>query len=81
LKVNHSINFKDPETGAHTNQIEGLWNLAKKSLPKTNRNKEFFNSYLANFMLHNKWKNEDGFSNFMRYAATLYSNEDVMEQK
>ncbi len=24
LTVNHSINFKDPETEAHTNQIEGM---------------------------------------------------------
>ncbi|KAK4024487.1 hypothetical protein OUZ56_009910 [Daphnia magna] len=29
-KVKHSLHFKDPENGAHTNQIEGLWNLAKK---------------------------------------------------
>jgi hypothetical protein len=27
LKVNHSIHFKDPETEAHTNQIEGSTDL------------------------------------------------------
>ncbi|KAK4007404.1 hypothetical protein OUZ56_012561 [Daphnia magna] len=32
------LNFKDPESGVHTNQIEGLWNLAKKSFPSTNGN-------------------------------------------
>ncbi len=34
----------------------GLWNLAKKRLPETNRNKNFLAGYLASFMLHSKWK-------------------------
>src|SRR5690349_2050894 len=32
LKVNHSINFKDPETGAHTNSIELSWQAAKATM-------------------------------------------------
>lgn len=53
--------------------ILGLWNLAKKSLPATNRNKKMFAGYLAKFMLHCKWKNLDGFKLFMKYAGKLYS--------
>ncbi|ELT97905.1 hypothetical protein CAPTEDRAFT_131723, partial [Capitella teleta] len=29
LTVNHSANFKDPKTGAHTNSIEGTWQKIK----------------------------------------------------
>ncbi|GFY02371.1 putative isxo2-like transposase domain protein [Trichonephila clavipes] len=32
LRVNHSLTFKDPETGAHTNSIEGTWSAIKRSL-------------------------------------------------
>ena len=73
LTVNHSLTFKDPETGAHTNTVEGLWFHAKGACPRHNRAKQHFLGYLATFMLHRKWKSEpDSFALFMKTAATLY---------
>ena len=34
LTVNHSIHFKDSETGACTNTIEATWGAVKRSLPR-----------------------------------------------
>ena len=35
--VNHSENFVDPFTGAHSNTIEGVWNQIKRKLKAMNR--------------------------------------------
>ena len=37
MTVNHSKHFKDPCTGVHTNNIEGLWNLLRRWMPNTER--------------------------------------------
>lgn len=47
LKVNHSLHFKDPDTGAHTNHIECEWRHAKNSLPKYGIKKKYIASYLG----------------------------------
>ena len=45
--VNHSIEFKNKETGACTNLIESTWNAVKKSFPKTDTQKQLYDSYLV----------------------------------
>jgi len=35
--VDHSKNFKDPITGAHTNNIESLWSKIKPKIPNIDR--------------------------------------------
>jgi hypothetical protein len=73
MTVNHSIEFKNSETGVHTNTVEGMWYHAKLSCPSHNRKKDHFLGYLATFILKKKWKAEtDSFSLFMKAAAKLY---------
>ncbi len=47
LKVNHSIQFTNPETGANTNPIENEWRHAKQAQPSYGTVHALVQSYLA----------------------------------
>jgi transposase-like protein len=50
-KVNHSKNFKDPQTGVHTNRIEGSWFGVKMHIPPRGRTKDKIKMYLVRYMI------------------------------
>jgi hypothetical protein len=45
LKVNHSLNCVDPDSGAHANTIESTWRVLKKFLPKYGTVKSLYDTY------------------------------------
>ena len=71
LTVNHSLNFVDPDTGAHTQGIENTWWGVKRSLPRTGTSKELFDGYLQEYMWRQQY-GEDPFGNIIKHIADLY---------
>ena len=72
--VNHTNNYVDPDTGAHTQTIEGTWNLCKKFLPSFGVKPEFLDSYLSTFMWcrYVKQRNLDIFNHFLFCAGFVF---------
>ena len=65
-KVNHSENFKDPVTGAHTNLCEGAWSSQyKRHIPNQAYNEKALQGHLFERMWRRKYK-DDLWKNFWR---------------
>lgn len=58
LKVNHSLHYVNPETGAHTNTIEAVWSAIKRMLRNTPHKDDMFDSYLFEYV----WRKQHGHS-------------------
>lgn len=76
--VNHSLNFVDPVTGVHTQNIESMW--AKLKLPvkmKMGISRDDLQSYLDDRMWR-EWKGEQHiFHNFITSLSLQYTNVPV----
>lgn len=66
--VNHSVHFRDPETGTHTNTIEGTWNGVKLCVAPRNRTREDIDEHLMEFIWRRRNQADiwQGFLNALR---------------
>ena len=72
LMVNHSENFVDPYTGAHSNTIEGVWSQIKRKLKAMNGTVK---SKLPSYLDEYNWRKcypGDPFDNLLEAIAEFY---------
>lgn len=74
LTVNHKIQFKNPDTGARTNSIEGTWSAIKRSFRGPNTCKRMFDSYLMEYMWRRRHSDaKDLFLEFLSAVERIYT--------
>ena len=70
--VNHSINFVDPITHAHTQNIENRWALLKyKNKKRCGTHRSMIDSYLCEFIWRTKHIGDDHFSCILSDLANV----------
>jgi len=82
LKVNHSLNFVDLDSGTNTNTIESTWRALKKSLSKYGTVKSLYDTYFSQYCARKKYihGSEDPFLEFLKLIKCIY-NPETRKQK
>ena len=76
--VNHSLHFKDPQTGVHTNNIESYWNGVKIEFKSMKGDKTTCETTLANHLDEFMWRerygktSSDALNNLCCHMAACY---------
>lgn len=80
LSVNHSKNFVDPKTTAHTQRIEGLWHWVRShAIPRSGAKLEDLDLYLAAYMYKRFINNS--ITHFLKDLASLSAKEVLTMMK
>ena len=73
LTVNHSVNFVDPESGAHTNLIEQLWQKFKRRHKhEFGTARTVFEGYVSDFCWRQRFKGPDIFFHLWSQISSHY---------
>ena len=76
LTVNHSYNFVDPDTGAHSQTIERSWRELRSNVPRFGRRKKHYDGYLAEFQFKRAFKiGKARLHHFLKIAGEMYQCE------
>ena len=73
--VNHSQNFVDPITGAHTQQVESMWSSCKRMMRETKTmHSTLFETYLPEYMWRKNFDgiHRDAFQSIIGHIAEQY---------
>ena len=71
--VNHKVNFVDPTSQAHTQNIERVWRDLRAAIPKYGIRTKHYTGYIAEFIFKRQHKYENRIDAFFETIATMYS--------
>jgi transposase-like protein len=73
MTVNHSRHFVDPDTGVHTNTIEGTWHGLKVGIPERVRHRGKVENHIAEFIWRRQNEGDiwEAFLNCLAQSAVL----------
>ena len=76
LRVNHSLEFVNLDTGACANRIKSSWGAAKRAMNFSNRQKDHFSGHLAKYMFLKRCNKQklDPFVEFLKLVGLTYSS-------
>lgn len=70
--VNHSLHFRDPQTGVHTNTVEGMWAAAKCKFRRMHgTSSNLMDSYFSEFVWNKKFP-ERKFEHLIHQISEYY---------
>ncbi|XP_071576627.1 uncharacterized protein [Temnothorax nylanderi] len=72
LTVNHSYNFVDPESGAHTQHIERVWREVRANIPRYGTKSEHLLGYLSEYLFTRAYKRLERIEAFFEIIAEMY---------
>ncbi|XP_025264891.1 uncharacterized protein LOC112638075 [Camponotus floridanus] len=72
LTVNHSMNFVDPETGAHTQNIERTWREVRANIPRYGTREKHLIGYMAEFFFKRQYKFDDRIVSFFEAVGKFF---------
>lgn len=70
--VNHKMNFVDPETSAHTQNIERVWRDLRSAIPKYGIINKHYSAYIAEFLFKREHEYRDRIEAFFDTMARMY---------
>lgn len=72
--VNHSQNFVDPDSGAHTQNIQRSWRNARTFIPKYGRVEHHYEGYIAEYLFRRKFSSSKSkYCEFLRAIGELHN--------
>ncbi|XP_076620040.1 uncharacterized protein LOC143341192 [Colletes latitarsis] len=72
LTVNHKMNFVDPNSGAHTQNIERTWRETRANIPRYGIRTYHYIGYIAEFLFRRKFNFNDHLVAFFNIMADVF---------